>query len=113
MLTQIKEVLQGKPFPFKRSSQWSKLRVEILREQKCCAACGATKKLEVHHIKPFHLFPHLELDKKNLIVLCEGDGCNCHITFGHLLNWKSYNPSVIDDAEWFRTAVQNRPTIQP
>lgn len=108
-----KQLIQGKPFVLRRSSQWPSVRAIILKEQKVCAACGAKKKLEVHHIKPFHLFPDLELSASNLIVLCEGAGCNCHFTFGHLLNWKSYNPSVIDDAEAFRSAVQNRPISSP
>lgn len=109
---QIKQLFQGKPAALKRSSKWPKIRAEVLAEQKECEACGAKKGLEVHHIKPFHLFPHLELDKSNLVVLCEGRGCNCHFTFGHLLSWKSYNPSVIYDSHHYRTAVINRPVAR-
>lgn len=109
MLQQLKEMIQGKPVPLRRSSLWPAVRKEVVSKVKQCEACGSKKNLEVHHIKPFHLFPHLELERSNLIVLCEGRGCNCHLTFGHLLNWKSYNPSVVDDAEQFRTAILNRP----
>lgn len=112
MLTMLKEVIQGKPNATRRSSQWPKCRKAKLAEQKTCEACGSKKSLEVHHIKPFHLFPDLELVQSNLMVLCEGEGCNCHFTFGHLLNWKSYNPSAVTDAEWFRLAVQNKPIPQ-
>ena len=45
-----------------RSYEWSKIRNEFLKENPTCAACGRNKKLEIHHIKPFHLNPELELD---------------------------------------------------
>ena len=31
----------------------------------------AKKKLNVHHVKPFHLYPQLELDENNLITVEE------------------------------------------
>lgn len=53
-----------------------------------------------HHIKPFHLFPELELDTENLIPLCESKkyGINCHLFVGHLGNFKRYNEEVVTDA---------------
>src|ERR1039458_5963866 len=84
-----------------RSSHWPHVRKEFLLKNTKCAVCGGHRKLEVHHIKPFHLHPNLELDLTNLIVLCEDkkDGINCHLAFGHLGNFKSFNARVKFDAE--------------
>ena len=67
--------------------------------------------LEVHHIKPFHLNPALELDPINLATLCESkkDGVNCHLWFGHLGNFKSFNVDVIADALFWFNKLKNRP----
>lgn len=59
---------QGK----KRSSKWDKVRDDFIKLNPSCAVCGSTKNLQVHHKKPFHLFPELELDVNNLVTLCEG-----------------------------------------
>ena len=58
--------------------------------------CGATTFLEVHHIRPFHLFPALELDPTNFITLCEGRE-ECHFNVGHLRNCATYNPHLLND----------------
>jgi len=86
-----------------RSNQWHKVRAAYLKAHPACAVCGSTEKLEVHHIKPFSQNPELELDPNNLITLCEGKkyGVNCHLFFGHLGNYKKFNPNVRQDAnEW-------------
>ena len=105
MLKQITEWLQGAP---PRSSQWPAFRKAFLKKNKSCAACGTTSKLEVHHILPYHEFPGMELQEMNCITLC-GTGGGCHITFGHLQNWKSWNVHVRQDAEEYLKKVQNRP----
>ena len=53
----------------KRSSKWGSLEKKILSEHPVCEVCGTNKHLQVHHIKPFHLYPELELDENNLIVV--------------------------------------------
>lgn len=86
-----------------RSSRWPKVRAEFLKTHPACVVCGSTKKLEVHHISPVHIRPDLELDPNNLMTLCESKnyGVNCHLFFGHLGNYKRYNPFVSRDAnEW-------------
>lgn len=86
-----------------RSNQWPKVRAEYLKTHPVCAVCGGTKKLEVHHIIPVHIDADKELDPNNLITLCEAKkyGVNCHLFFGHLGNYKKYNPFVARDAaEW-------------
>lgn len=82
-----------------RSSGWRKVRnICIERDGKKCLVCGSTHDLQVHHIEPFSDCPEKELDPDNLLTLC---GNSCHIVFGHLKNFKSYNPDVLKDvAEW-------------
>jgi predicted HNH restriction endonuclease len=60
----------------------------------------------VHHKRPVHLFPELELDPANLITLCEPQ--NCHYLIGHCLSWKAYNPSVEEDAAHVREMIASR-----
>lgn len=78
-----------------RSSKWPKLREDHLKLHPSCAACGRIVALNVHHIKPFHLYPGAELDPGNLLTLCEGPTMNCHLWFGHLGAWVYYNPAVL------------------
>ena len=99
---------QGK----KRSGKWPTVRKKFLAENPACAVCGSTKgKCEVHHIHPFHLHPQLELDPTNFITLCENknDGINCHLAFGHLGNFKSYNINVLEDAKTWNKKIKERP----
>jgi len=92
----IKDVFQGKPLAL-RSSHWHSVRETFIKTHNTCAACGNTTKLQVHHKQPFHLHPDLELDPSNLITLCEST-TKCHLEIGHLGNWKSFNPDVVEDA---------------
>ena len=87
-----------------RSPKWPSVRLKHLLAHHSCAACGSTTDLEVHHKKPYHLHPELELDPTNLLTLCESDknGVNCHLLFGHLGDYHSYNPNVSEDAiNWY------------
>jgi hypothetical protein len=70
---------------------------EHLAVNPLCAACGGKRRVQVHHIRPFHLHPELELDPKNLITLCMGP-TECHLRIGHGDDFKAYNPNVIADA---------------
>ena len=80
----------------KRSSKWPAVQKRHLKANPTCAACGAIDKLDVHHMKPFHLHPTLELDPTNLITLCmEND---CHLYVGQGDNFKAYNPNVLEDS---------------
>ncbi len=98
-----------KPGHHDRSAQWSSVRRKYLSKHAVCAACGSDKYLEVHHKKPFHLHPDLELREDNLITLCE-DGRrgarNCHFVFGHAYHWKGYNPDVAEDSAAFLRKVK-------
>jgi hypothetical protein len=93
-----------------RSSQWPKLRREFIKDKKC-AVCGGNKRLEVHHKKPFHIYPESELDPENLIVLCEAkkNGIICHMAIGHLGSYKSFNAEVEQDAKIWNRKLLTRP----
>ena len=87
-----------------RSPEWSKVREVFLDDNPFCAACGSHADLQVHHVKPFHLHPELELDPTNLITLCM-DVNDCHINIGHGDSFKAYNPNVREDAGKFLSAT--------
>ena len=89
-----------------RSPKWHNIRKEHIKNNPYCISCGRDKKLEVHHIKPVHLFPELELDPGNLVTLCADP---CHLLFGHLMSFKSYNKMVIEDSMVYLNKVKNRP----
>lgn len=96
-----------------RSPAWPHVEKVVMHLHPHCAACGpdkAAKGRQVHHVLPFHYCvalgrPDLELDPRNLIVLCEteqGDPeANHHLLLGHLGNFKSDNVHVADDVSLF------------
>ena len=90
-----------------RSSKWPTLRKHFLEAHPYCAYCGAKDRLQVHHIKPFHIDPNLELDTNNLIVLCETPGTDHHLEIGHLGNFHSEgNPNVVEDCRKHRAELE-------
>lgn len=105
IVKRLTEYWQGMPA---RSPRWAAVRAQWLKWHPTCAACGTRDKLEVHHIRPFHLHPELELDSLNLLTLCENGG-NCHLVFGHLKSWKSHNPAVCAHASQYLQLIQKRP----
>lgn len=105
MIKAMYDWMQGKP-KFPRHKHWPKVRAAHLEVQGYCQLCLGTTLLEVHHKKPCHLFPQLELDLFNLITLCERNGC--HFLIGHLRDWRAFNPAVVEDIAWLRTRIQCR-----
>ncbi len=108
MLKAVKDLLQGKAsLNNKRSPQWPTTRANYIKKFPTCAVCGGSKNVEVHHKKPFHLYPELELVEANLISLCESgaNGITCHLFVGHLGNYKTYNPMVERDAKIWRNKI--------
>lgn len=115
IIQRLIDAARGKhPLASARSGHWPTVRKQHLEDHAECAVCGGTAKLEVHHIRPFHLHPALELEPTNLITLCEANkgGVNCHLLFGHLGNFKSFNTSVIQDAMAWILKIKNRPLIE-
>ena len=93
-----------------RSSHWSKVRKEFIKLNPTCAACGGTKRLNVHHKVPFHKNPALELDPSNLITLCLGP-LECHIQLGHAFSYKWFNPNIVEDAASYLVNPSKRQEI--
>ena len=91
-----------------RSPDWDDVRGDWIKDNDSCAACGTRIHLEVHHVVPYSVDPSRELDRKNLITLCR----SCHLTFGHLRCFTSWNPSVREDAAKFLVQVKNRPHLK-
>ena len=77
-----------------RSPHWRAVRDVHIVSHPACAACGSTTRVQVHHIKPFHLYPELELDPSNLISLCLGP-FECHFRMGHARNYDYFVPEVV------------------
>lgn len=88
-----------------RAGEWRAVRNAYAASHPACAACGAKADLQVHHVKPFHLWPALELESSNLIALCP----RCHLLLGHLGDYRAYNPCVREDAAWMLARVKSRP----
>lgn len=93
------------PLMVPRSPGWGRLRGEYLRDHPRCECCGADDDLDVHHVRPVHLWPELELDRGNLLTMCG----RCHLLLGHLGSWRSYNRRVREDAAYMLDAVSRRP----
>jgi len=105
------DFLAGRPeFGSNRSPKWGRVRDLWVLANPFCAVCGFTKYLNVHHIKPFHEHPELELDPTNFITL--GEQCptgNHHLLFGHLGLWASWNDTVVPDAAKILHQIKSRP----
>lgn len=90
----------------RRSSKWPRARNEHIRLNPTCAVCDGTRRTQVHHIRDFSTSPELELEPTNLITLCQKR--YHHIFLGHLHNWASINPDVVEDAKCFNRKIRNR-----
>ena len=91
----------------KRSSKWRGVRAVHIKKHPLCAVCGGKKKLEVHHIVPFHIDPARELMPSNLITLCEqGPSLNCHLIAGHRGNYSRWNPFVRGSATFLNDFLE-------
>jgi len=78
---------------------WQRCKKEFFKiVPKECACCGGKKKIQVHHIKPRHLFPQLALVLSNLIALCK----DCHLRIGHLGSYFQYNETIKSVAAFVR-----------
>ena len=84
-----------------RSSRWPALRNRHITAHPNCIACGG-KATTVHHLRPFHLRPDLELDPGNLRSMCD----NCHLHIGHLGNFQNENPDLDQHADMLLRAKQ-------
>lgn len=80
-----------------RSGKWPALRDKWLKEHPTCCISGLKMDLEVHHVKPVHLFPDLELEWSNLRTASRP----YHFLCGHYCNWSDWNKDFDQHAaEW-------------
>ncbi len=91
----------------KRSPLWPKARRAHLKKEPCCQVCGTKKDIAVHHLRPYHLWPELELDPTNYITLC--NHVQHHLAFGHLGDFTSYNKDCRVDVAAWREKFSTRP----
>lgn len=101
-LTEVRDAVAGHGKA--RSSHWPTVEHAHLKAHPTCEVCSGTVNLNVHHRKPFHLFPELELEPTNLITLCMDVDKDCHIKLGHGGNFKAYNPNVDEDVAAVKTS---------
>ncbi len=94
-ITEVRDAHAG--ISKERSPHWPTVEHKFRKTHPVCEACGGSVNLNVHHKKPFHLHPELELDPNNLITLCMDGDKDCHIKLGHGGNFKAYNPNVEED----------------
>jgi hypothetical protein len=45
------------------------------------------------------------MEESNLITLCKSH----HLTFGHLMDYKSWNPNVVEDVAAWNQRIKERP----
>lgn len=105
IISRVKDALVGKPAK-PRSPQWPAVEKAHLAREPVCQVCGGQHGLNVHHKKPFHLFPELELEPSNLITLCNAK--RCHITFGHGGDFQAWNPGVVSDVMDAHRMIEQR-----
>ena len=85
---ELAEVIKKAGDGFLRSEEWLMLRANAIAKHGCrCMRCGTKMKtlssINVDHIKPRSLFPHLAFDIDNLQILCGPCNklkCNRHDT---------------------------------
>lgn len=94
-----------------RSPEWHKVERAFLLLNNACASCGGDKRLQVHHRRPFHLHPELELEPSNLVTLCMGPN-DCHIRIGHGDDFKAYNPALDEHLTILKTNPLRRPEVE-
>jgi 5-methylcytosine-specific restriction endonuclease McrA len=63
------------------------------KEYPACAYCGRSKSVHVHHRIPVKDRPDYAAYPWNLLTLCAK---RCHLTIGHMGNWKTYNKNAGD-----------------
>lgn len=69
-----------------RDPRWRTACKRYLVQHPKCVCCGQDAKT-VHHVKPVHVAPELEMVPENWAAVCD----KCHFSCGHGNNWKKWN----------------------
>jgi 5-methylcytosine-specific restriction endonuclease McrA len=104
LLHHLRRLLAPRSHGAVRSNRWRTVERHHLAAHPECAACGRKGHNQVHHQKPFHERPDLELDEKNLLTLCPVH----HLVFGHADSWRAINPHVVEDSATHQLRVERR-----
>lgn len=84
------------------SFEWRKVRMLALKKYgPVCQCCGASPRtgavMNVDHIKPRRLFPHLALDVRNLQILCHE--CNHGKGNWDMTDWRTKEEDHVTDLD--------------
>jgi hypothetical protein len=89
-----------------RPSKWKSVKKAALKANPKCAACGSTVLLQVHHFLPVASHPKLELDPKNLVVMCMSKN-ECYLSIGQGGSFRKYNPYLSADLKNIASGLLN------
>ena len=109
LVNRVRVLLGGSPVfgGVARSHKWPAFRKANIKDH--CEVCGKKgtllKSLELHHIEPYHKNPAKELDPTNVITGCR----RCHQLIYHLDSFYSWNKDAKENAQVWRTKIENRP----
>jgi 5-methylcytosine-specific restriction endonuclease McrA len=84
--------------PFYSSRKWLALRAAKVRSNPICEHCNKKLTQEVHHIKPIKEYPHLKLNRDNVVCLCR----SCHFK-ETTKEVKERKAQMSNEALWFPT----------
>ena len=109
MLDHLLDWWDGRTFGAARSPKFAQLSREMIREAGGLCRMGMHKPslfnpLNTHHVKSFHEFPDLEMEKSNLAVLCRLH----HFVHAHLKNWSDSNPGIIADCDALNKKIMHK-----
>jgi len=78
----------------RRMAQWLK--------GKRCVVCGGKKRVQAHHMLPFHLWPQLAMEERLWLPVCRGNPqLDCHCAIGHAGILEGINIFVLEFAGMF------------
>ena len=98
---------RNKTFGALRNPGWTALSKLCISEHPFCAFHGGKgtimNPLQAHHIVPVHIDSKLEMERKNIIVLC----WFCHFWHAHLGNFKLFNLNIRKQTEEMQEERKN------
>lgn len=77
---------------WRRTREYRKWRVHVIRRDKVCVACGSHKRRQAHHLEDGSHNPDLRFLVDNGVTLCY----ECHMAF-HTMYKKSYRMKCTKD----------------
>ena len=95
---------------FYASREWTEVRREVMSlHAHQCMKCGAGEKIQVDHIKPRSLWPHLELAIDNCQLLCEQ--CNSRKSNKETSDYRSASQRNLCRQKHLGQKMPEQPTV--